>query len=183
MNGRGKWQGMFTIAWFNWPFYVVGIVILILSLMGFLVLGSRDLRVLCGVSFVVVAFFLFGSLGSSHLIYDRSDLYRWEWLRKALQGASVRQAIISHCGFDDASLLLRRQFHGIEWQVLDHFDEKLMTEPSIRRARARFPPPPDAQQVPYNAWPVARGSSDLVLALLAIHELRSETERSRWFAE
>src|SRR6185369_12297714 len=35
----------------------------------------------------------------------------------------------------------------------------------------------------YDAWAVAAESADLVLGLLAIHELRSEAERSAWFAE
>jgi hypothetical protein len=183
VSGRGKWQGVFTIARFNWPFYAVGIAIMILSLTGFLRLARMDLRVLCGVAFVIAAYFVVVSLAASHLIYDRSDLYRWAWLQQALWGARVRQATFCHCGFDEASSSLRRQFPEVQWQLLDHFDEKQMTEPSIRRARAMFPPCSATQRSPYDAWPVAAGSTNLVLALLAIHELRSEAERSRWFAE
>lgn len=171
------------IARFNWPFYAGGLAIVILSLVGFLLLTSAEVRALCGVSFALAAFFVFGSLGFSHLIYDRSGLYRWEWLQHLLQGLSVREATFCHCGFDDASPLVRHHFHDIQWQVLDHYNERQMTEPSIRRARATFPPSSDTRKAPYDAWPVAAGSTDLVLGFLAIHELRTEADRSRWFAE
>src|ERR1051325_6797916 len=130
MNGRGKYQGMLAIARFNWPSYTVGILTMILSLSGFLLLGNLRLRVVCGVAFAAAAYFVAGSLAVSHLIYDRSDLYRWDLLRRALQGARLRQATFCHCGFDEASPSLRSHFSDVEWHVLDHFERKQMTEPS-----------------------------------------------------
>jgi hypothetical protein len=58
-----------------------------------------------------------------------------------------------------------------------------MSEPSIHRARALFPPAPGTLACSYDAWPLAGDSADVVFALLAIHELRTETERTTWFAE
>lgn len=126
---------------------------------------------------------MFGSLGVAHLIYDCSDLYRWGWLDRALRGINLRAAIFCHAGFDEASAELREKFDGVAWQILDHFDGKQMTEASIRRARAMFPPTQGTLPARYDAWPVTAESADVVLGLLAIHELRSETERSAWFAQ
>ena len=95
----------------------------------------------------------------------------------------MRQVIFCHSGFDDASAELRQEFGDVQWQVLDHFDESQMTEPSIRRARAIFPPAAGTLPSRCDAWPVATESADAVLGLLAIHELRSEAERIAWFAE
>jgi SAM-dependent methyltransferase len=183
LKARGKWQGMTSIARFNWPFYVAAIAVLILSLAGLLLFPVLAWKLVCGIVFAIAAYFLFGSLGASHLIYDRSDLYRWGWLGRALSGSNMRQAIFCHSGFDEASEELRQQFGGAKWQILDHFDANQMTEASIRRARAIFPPTPDTLPSRYDAWPVVAESTDVVFGLLAIHELRSEADRSAWFAE
>ena len=174
---------MWTIARLNWPFYFAVMVIAIGSLAGLFLPVEVALKAACGLALAGAAYFLFGSLGVSHLIYDRSDLYRWGWLERALRGANMRQAIFCHCGFDEASQGLRQHLPGLQWQLLDHFDEKHMPEPSIGRARALFPPLPGTLPSHYDAWPVAAESADLVLGLLVIHELRSEAERSVWFAE
>ena len=183
MNARGKWQGMLTIARFNWPFYVAAIAVMISSLIGWLLLDVADLRVACAIILAAAAYFLVGSLSVSHFIYDRSDLYRWGWLERALRGVSMRQSIFCHCGFDEASPALCKRFAGVQWQLLDHFDQQQMTEASIRRARAMFPPAAGSLPSRYDAWPLAADSADVVFALLAIHELRSEAERSAWMAE
>ena len=58
-----------------------------------------------------------------------------------------------------------------------------MTEPSIRRARRIYPPVAGTVQAPFDRWPVSTGSTGIIFGLLAIHELRSEAERTAWFAE
>ena len=80
MKSRGKWQGMINIARFNWPFYVAAIAVLIPSLAGLFLLPGHALKLVCSIILAVTAYFLFGSLGVSHLIYDHSDLYHWDWL-------------------------------------------------------------------------------------------------------
>jgi hypothetical protein len=182
VKARGKWQGALTVAQFNWPFYMVAVVVLVASLVGLLLLRS-PLRLLFDVAAVSAAFFVFGSLAVSHLVYDRSDLYRWAWLDRALRGVNMRHAIFCHCGFDEASAELRDRYGDVQWQVLDHFDRERMTEASIRRARTMFPPTPGTLSSRYNAWPLPAESADVVFGLLAIHELRSESERGAWFAE
>lgn len=173
---------MLTIARLNWPFYFAAIAVALVALAGLFVLPGLW-KLPAGLALVGAAYFLFGSLGVSHLVYDRSDLYRWGWLRRILQESNVQRAIACHCGFDEVSAALRRNFGNVQWQVLDHFDEKQMTEPSIRRARALFPPGVGTAPSPHNAWAVPAESADIVLGLLAIHELRTEVERGAWFAE
>lgn len=183
MKPRGQWQGMLTIARFNWPFYLAAFVVLMASAIGLLLLVSPGLKLLCGIIFLGSVYFIFVSLGVSHFIYDRSDLYRWKWLDRALGNVKIRRAIFCHSGFDETSAALREKFGGAQWQLLDHYDGQRMTEPSIRRARAMFPPGPDTLPARHDAWPLAADSADAVFGLLAIHELRSETERTAWFTE
>jgi hypothetical protein len=78
---------------------------------------------------------------------------------------------------------LREKFSHVQWSILDHFDEERMTEPSIHRARALFPPTTGTRACSYDAWPLTDEFGDVVFALFAIHELRTEGERTAWFAE
>ena len=184
MSVRGKWQGMLTIARFNWPFYLAATAMLIASLAALISIRPLEWRIVCGVAFAGSVYFLFVSLGVSHLIYDCSDLYRFEWLDRALRGAARGQFLFCHSGFDESSELLREKLSkDAGWQVLDHFDESLMTEASIRRARRLFPPVSGTLPADYNRWPVEAPPADVIIGLLAIHELRSEAERSAWFSE
>lgn len=183
VKGRGKWQGMWTIARLNWPFYLAATAVFFGALGGILWLDEPMLRVGSGLAFSGAAYFIFVSLGVSHLIYDCSDLYRWDWLSRACPGFPPSHVIFCHSGFDESSEALRVVWPDAGWLVLDHFDEVRMSEPSIRRARALFPPTSGTLRAPFNRWPAAEQSTILILGLLAIHELRSEQERSAWFFE
>ncbi|MES2437838.1 MAG: class I SAM-dependent methyltransferase [Verrucomicrobiota bacterium] len=183
MNRRGKWQGMWTIVRLNWPFYLAAPAMLLAAVAGFFTADALPLKVAAAAMAAGSLYFLIGSLGVSHLVYDRSDLYQWVWLDRALKGVEPERMIFCHSGFDETSQALRGRFGDAKWMVLDHYDAARMTEASIRRARKRFPPTADTLNAPYDRWPVEAESADAVFGLLAIHELRSEEERVAWFAE
>lgn len=183
MIERGKWQGMWTIVRFNWPFYGVALMVLMVSSGGFFLCDSLWMKSGMAVALLGSLYFLLVSLGVSHWVYDRSDLYRWTWLTRALAGRNPKSSVFCHAGFDEASQNLRRRYANSEWMVLDHYDPKRMTEASIRRARKRYPPSEGTLSAPYDHWPVASESADAIFGLLAIHELRTETERTAWFGE
>lgn len=182
MKACRNFQGMLTIVRFNWPVYVAALAVLIVSGTGIFLL-SGVFKISSAIACVCAAYFIFISLGVAHWVYDRSDLYRWSWLGCALNDGPMRQAIFCHSGFDETSAELREEFSNAQWRILDHYDAARMTEPSIHRARALFPPTPGTLACTYDAWPLTAESADVVFALLAIHELRTETERTRWFAE
>ncbi len=182
MKARGHFQGMLTIARFNWPLYVTALAVLIGSGAGFF-LFTGLFKMPFAIALFCAVYFIAGSLGISYYVYDRSELYRWSWLDRALGGNPMRQAIFCHSGFDETSAALRDKYINVQWNILDHYDPQRMTEPSIHRARALFPPTTGTVACSYDAWPLAAESADVVFALLAIHELRTETERTAWFAE
>jgi SAM-dependent methyltransferase len=178
MSERGKWDGMLAIARFNWPFYAAALGVLLIALVAigyFPLMGSL---VIAG-----CVYFLIGSLGVSHWVYDRSDLYRWVWLDRALGNARTGEMALCHSGFDETSAMLKQKFPQSGWRVLDHYDPAIMTEASIRRARKLFPPTAGTIPAEFDRWPLADGSQDVVFGMLAIHELRSDVERAAWFAE
>jgi SAM-dependent methyltransferase len=171
---------MSAIARFNWPFYVAATAVLLAALAGLIFF---PLKLVFAFVAAGTAYFFFASLGVSHLIYDRSDLYRWSWLDRALRHVNLKRAIFCHCGFDETSAELRARLEKTEWLIIDHFDETKMTEGSIRRARRMFPPTAGTVSAAYDRWPVATESVDVVFGFLAIHELRSHRDRSAWFCE
>ena len=183
MKPRTTWQGMLTIARLNWPFYLAGALVLVAGVCAFTLPAGELARIAGGLAVAGSLYFIVGSLGVSHLVYDRSDLYRWEWLERALRGLRIKGALFCHAGFDEASVSLQAHFAGADWVVLDHFDPIRMTEPSIQRARLLFPPTPGTLRAAFDRWPVSAASADVVFGLLAIHELRSERERTAWFAQ
>lgn len=183
MSKRGPWQGMISIIRFNWPFYLAAVVVAAMAAAGILWHENGWWKWGCVLALAGVLYFLIISTGVSHWIYDRSDLYRWKWLGRALGDGKLNDAIFCHAGFDEASSALRERFPNATWVVLDHYDEATMSEPSIQRARRLFPPTPETLSAAFDRWPLADNSADAVLGLLAIHELRSEDERAAWFAE
>lgn len=182
MKRRGKFQGMLTIARFNWPLYIVALAVLIVSATG-IFLFNGFFKVAFVVPLGCALYFICVSLAVSHLVYDRSDLYRWAWLERGLRGGPIRQAVFCHSGFDETSTAVRETLSHVCWSILDHYDAERMKEPSIHRARALFPPTAGTLACSHDAWPLAAESADVVLALLAIHELRTERERTEWFVE
>jgi SAM-dependent methyltransferase len=174
---------MLTVFRFNWPLYLAAGVVLIAAIAAIFLFAAPWLKFGCAVAAAGAAYFIFVSLGVSHLVYDRSDLYGWRWLERALPGTKPKRIAVCHAGFDEVSEALRERLSPADCVVLDHYDPALLTEPSIHKARRLFPPTPGTLAAPFDRWPVADASVDAVFGLLAIHEFRSEDERSRWFAE
>lgn len=180
---RDRFQGMLTIARFNWPFYLAATLVLAVSIAGIFMFRESNMKAAMALAAMGSGYFVFVSLGVSHLIYDRSDLYKWSWTKRALRDAPCQHMIFCHSGFDEASVALAEQFGHTEWKVLDHYDSRIMTEASISRARALFPPTLGTIAAPFSNWPVANAWADVVWGILAIHELRSVEERHLWFSE
>lgn len=183
MTERRPWQGMWTIARLNWPFYAAATLVLLAVAITAWFFAMPTIRWACVGIGAGVGYFVAGSLLVSHWVYDRSELYRWPWVGRALGRGPHRDFVFCHAGFDEASGSLRAHLGSAGWLVLDHFEPAWMTEPSIRRARRLFPPTAGTQPAPHDRWPLSDGSVDVVLGLLAIHELRSEAQRVAWFGE
>jgi SAM-dependent methyltransferase len=183
MKTRAPWQGMLTVFRFNWPLYLAAAVVLLAALAGTFIFASPWLQMACALAAASAAYFIFVSLGVSHLVYDRSDLYRWRWCERAFAGEKPQRIVVCHTGFDEVSEALKHRLAPERCVVLDHYDPALLTEPSIHKARRLYPPTPGTLASPFNRWPLEDASVDAVFGLLAIHEFRSMDQRGSWFAE
>jgi SAM-dependent methyltransferase len=183
MPERGPFEGVARIVRFNWPFYAAAGAVLALAIPVVVLAPANAWRWAGTAAAGGALWFLVGSLGASHAVYDRSDLHRGAWIDDALGGALPGRAAICHCGYDEISELLRAKLPSAEVVVLDHYDEATMSEPSIRRARRMAPPAADTVAAGFAAWPTEPGRFGAVFGVLAIHELRSHRERAAWFSE
>lgn len=178
---RGSYQGVMQILQFNWRMYAGAAVAIGTCWSGAVFLPAMARAALWVVSAPAV-FWLASSLAVSHYVYDRFPLYDFDWLERALT-RTPRRWLNVHSGWDETSGLLAGVFPGATGQVVDIFDPRVMTEPSIRQAqrmnRSAMAPLP----AHYDALPFASGAFDAAFAIFAAHELRKHAERVQLFKE
>lgn len=176
-NTRTPLQGLRNIIRFNWPFYVLAIAGVFAGIWLATWLGGRFI-LLGGLIAIFVLFTTFTSLLVSWYVYDGSDLYGLDWLGELGEPKSI---VNINAGFDETSSLLAVRFSNAQLRVLDFYDPKLHTEPSIKRARAAYPPYPGTEPITTANLPLADHSTDLVFLIFAAHEIRDPDERARFF--
>jgi len=176
---RKPWQGVTNIVRFNWHFYVlIAVVLLLLFILRSYLSGSLLLAV--NVLLVLSLGTVIISLAVSCYIYDHSHLYSLSWL----DDISTDGPLVNiHAGFDETSVLLRERFANTHLQVLDFYDPAKHTEVSIKRARKAYPPYPGTQTVQTQQLPLADHSAHTIFVLLAAHEIRNGQERIAFFKE
>jgi SAM-dependent methyltransferase len=176
---RGLLTGVSNIIRFNPGFYVVGGLTILAGSAGMWLVGRfmPDGILLGGwIALAIAGWWFCASLAVSFWIYDLSGLYRWDWLSRRLPRENA-EILVAHAGFDEVTLSLRRRFPTWRVTPLDFHDATRMTEPSIRRARRRYPPLPDTILASLEAWPIDQ-PIECVLFSLSAHEWRMPGERT-----
>jgi SAM-dependent methyltransferase len=178
---RRPYQGVANIIRFNWHFYVIAIAIIILMVIAWLltsnILGNAILIVA-----LMSALSLLFSLFISYYVYDRSALYRLDWL-KDLNIKQQDVLININAGFDETSSIIASQFPDTLLHVFDFYDPERHTEVSIERARRRYAVYPGTKKISTDAIPLSNASVNFALAILAAHEIRDTEERVRFLKE
>jgi len=181
-------RGVREIVRLNWPFYAAAagaIAIASTALASSRLASHATVRAVTTAAAAAAAFWIVSSLAVSWIVYDRSPLMKWRWVREALDVPPVAWINV-HAGHDLSTPTLRRLFVGTSSRVFDMFDPREMTEPSIARARAlatESEKPPAAERVDFRDLPVQTGSVDVAFLLMSAHELRSDGARAALFGE
>jgi ubiquinone/menaquinone biosynthesis C-methylase UbiE len=186
---RSPFEGVTNVVRFNWPLYASGFSVAAATL--FL---STQTNWPTPARFALLAisvgalYLLTASLLVSHLIYDRSPLYHFNWA--AQHAAPPAHRILNlHSGFDESSPALKNLFPTANLLIFDFYDKQRMTEASIARARRyqnQTAPPwlkSQTQSIAATSLPLADNSIDTLFAILALHEVRQPQDRTRLFAE
>jgi hypothetical protein len=185
---RKPLQGVSNIVKFNWHFYVLAFVaILVLMLANQVVspiLGLLNLLIWFAIGSVLAS--TITSLLVSFYIYDCSNLYKLDWLDvlEVLPPTKKNTKIVNiNAGFDETSALLAHKYSGANLQVFDFYNPQTHTEISIERARKAYPPYPNTQLISTAALPLQSNEVDLIFNILAAHEIRNTAERIAFFEQ
>ena len=185
---RKPYQGVLNIVKFNWHFYVLAALSVVLIYYGGNFLPNpfkclADILCLGIVTTTLVSLFV------SYYIYDVSDLYKLTWLEQLeIQSNGVLQYVPTtivniNAGFDETSVLLESRYPNSELLVFDFYDPIRHTEVSIQRARKAYPPYLNTKKITTNKIPLQNAFADIVFLTLAAHEIRDLNERVIFFKE
>lgn len=178
---RRPYQGVLQILEFNRRSYIAALACIgaaMLALPHLPPIGRAGVLLCTG----PVLWWLVASIAVSHYVYDRFPLYHLTWLSDAL-ARKPRRWINIHCGLDEASDALAAVFPDSDGEVLDIFDPRIMTEPSIQQARQVSRSVIAARHAHYDDLEVAAESFDTAFCIFAAHELRRPSERVRLFKQ
>ena len=183
VTARAPFQGVRQIVRFNWPFYVAGTLACVVGLLGVVLVPlPPPFGLILSLAIWLALFWIVMSLAVSFYVYDYSSLYKWDWILGWLPATPGAWANI-HAGFDETSLALRQLFPSSETVTFSIHDAQSMTEASIKRARALFPPLADTISATADRLPMDNDSLDAVFLIFAAHEVRDPEKRMHFFFE
>ena len=180
---RGPFDGVLQIVRYNWSLYVAAIIGSLL-VVGFVVVVHPP-TVLAGLLIlgaVAALFWLALSLAVSHYVYDRSELYRWQWIRERI-ASNPGHVVNIHAGLDETSVALQEMYPAAEVTILDIYDPAEMPEPSIARARREARSALASVKSDFRQLPLQTASADLLTVIFVAHELRRAASKEAFFRE
>lgn len=178
-----SFKGVLQILAFNWTFYALGtLVILTLLLLSLHFAIPPPLKLVLYPAMALTLFWMASSLLVSHYVYDRSRLYRWNWLAPLFNTPPAHWANI-HAGLDQTTDALERLFPDPSRKIVDIYNAAIMTEPSIKRARHRANVTHRAEHADAASLPLRDSECDAIFLIFAAHELRNREDRQKLFLE
>ncbi|MBS1805677.1 MAG: methyltransferase domain-containing protein [Acidobacteria bacterium] len=176
-HAQNRFAGVIKIVRFNLRFYLLSAAAISVAI---LLIASRELTAPFEATVLIVAapvaFWTNSSLFVSWYVYDYKRVTQWRWLPSRLPFKPQRWVNI-HAGLDESTSALRHLLPGTQGSVVDIYDSKEMTEPSIARARLLHPADEPFEQGAYNNLPLLVNSSDTVFLLFSAHEVRDAIHR------
>jgi ubiquinone/menaquinone biosynthesis C-methylase UbiE len=177
---RKPFQGVSNIVRFNWHFYVLSLVAILL------ILWANYANKLPLFYTNILLFFIITptliSLFVSYYVYDFSGLYKLDWLDDMFLFPN-KTILNINAGFDETSVLFKEKYPNSELIVFDFYDPEKHTEVSIKRARNAYPPYPNTVTINTSKLPLQDDSIDIIFITFAAHEIRNNRERVLFFKE
>lgn len=179
---RGTLQGVINIVRFNWPFYALSVGAVFVLLIFIFLAGNTVFVTAAKITLAILALPILASLIVSLYVYDLSGFYNFDWLDDA-GSSDPKRTVNINAGFDETSEILKHKFPSSELTVLDFYDPRRHTEPSIGRARRAYPPFAGTKAISIDLLPLPDGSIDVIFAIMSAHEIRDNRERAVFFKE
>lgn len=137
------------------------------------------LRVLSG----LIILNIFGSLLTSYILYDNSDLYELNNLKGIIDWNKAENVILVHASFDPLSKSLEEKYPNLNLTVCDIFGNRHEQERGIETSKKIFPPNPKEIKIKSHQLPFENRSQDVILAITALHEILDHDQRVLFFKE
>jgi len=178
---RQPFQGVRNIVRFNWHFYVLAAIsiLVVLFLASFL---QQPFKIIAIIVCLLIILTTFISLLVSYYVYDVSNLYTLNWL-DSLSIHENSQLVNINAGFDETSILLNKKYPRAELIVFDFYNPLKHTEVSIKRARKTYPAYKHTIEIDTSNLPLEDRYADNIFLVLAAHEIRNAAERTDFFKE
>lgn len=169
------------LARYNWPLYagasgavVIGVVLAVWP--G----GPLWGRVLGVVGAAIAVWFASASFLAFHWMFDRSDLLDGAWLAPLLPVTPRRWTQVT-VGLEETTLPLAMLFPAATGETLDLYDPVVMTEPAVNRAKGQAATA--LRPARADALPIEDAASDVIVVMLAAHEVREPVQRAKFLTE
>lgn len=175
---RKPFQGVTNIVRFNWHFYLIVCLTLIL-LFFFHYSIPEQFSIFFFSASIVAMLTMIISLVTSYYVYDFSNLYSLNWL----PNSNFKKVLNLNAGFDETSQIIKGKFPNCDLTICDFYEKRKHTEVSIKRARSAYPPLTGTIQVSSNNLPFENNVFEYSLAILSAHEIRDKPERIQFFKE
>ena len=177
---RGPFQGVTNVVRFNWHSYVLaGLFVVVIIAFG-IYFGLHFVYISAISLAVVIPTFI--SLLVTFYVYDRSNLYKFDWLDD-LNISRTGRSLNFNAGFDETSVLLSSKYPGTLFCAFDFYDAGKHTEVSIKRARKAYGRFGDTARISTSALPVQDYFAENIFVIFAAHEIRDAAERVCFFRE
>lgn len=176
---RKPFQGILNIIRFNWHFYVIAIVLVLLTIL-LSNYANPTIKIILQIISLFILITIFVSLSVSYYVYDLSGFYKLKWINNNDDNISI---ININAGFDETSALLKKKFINSNLIALDFYNPYKHREVSIKRARKQYPPYPNTQEIETSKIDLESNSIDKIFVILSAHEIRNKTERIVFFSE
>ena len=165
------------VASLSWPLYVTAAGALIVATAVSLLTTSQAIRWSCALVALGTVWLAGASFWAFHVMFDKSGLLSGAWLRN-VAAAPARWVQIT-TGLEQTSVPLESLFPAAEGQVIDVYDPSMTTEPALTRARRGRGAIGRSEQLAA----VTSDWADLVVIMLAAHEIRDPQGREQLFKE
>ena len=172
----------FSLVRYNWPLYAVCVLgATIGALLWATHIIPTTVRYAGLLGALIAMWYAAASFVAFHVMFDRSNFLSGEWLSRCVAQAPQTCVQLSAC-VDETTLPIDRVFPDAEYIELDLFDNSVMTEPAIARAKQQAHGSPSFIAKP-DALPLSDNVSQLTVVTLAAHEVRDPRKREALFLE
>jgi len=171
-----------SLARYNWPLYAVCIGTVVCGIALALISIPFFLRVVALFAAATAGWFAIASFLAFHVMFDRPELLSGLWLQRCVSTPPKTCVQLSVC-VEETTLPIATVFPAAACTNLDLFDESVMTEPAVARAKQSDEHRALVKSASPEALPLEDGSVELTVVMLAAHEVRDEQLRKKLFLE